>query len=476
MTWSYDESVAATNGTAVGPRSPFAEAGPIEPGHGESLGDFERMLAPWSALEVLTSDGEGESSSTQAAPTYGEGWTIYTETGMPYAETGTTYAETGTTYAETGTTYAETAPGYGESLASGTGTRDCTRFFAELRDSFTDEPAFGETGSSVGAGSENAMLRSAIRAGMTDENQLANLVFFRRHPERNGRLITRDEPNFSQLSREWMEIRDTQVGPALRDASGRPAPPTPTRPTPGPSRPTARNLVLISGGPGRYDDRDVEHDKSWANYVTPPLLFSDTPPKRAAFVGPATEVWWFVFRPAYLARWTDDVADSRGSVQLVRKGGFDSYAALLEARAQQRGWHLVWFQSADDLWTRLAAFHDPIERVWFWGHARDDLWLTLAHSTGSAPIRPPDSAVVTVTSIVPHAGLRSSFGPGRPHRFVGCNTSAFARTWSRVFGVAAEGVEGKVDFSAIHATGGDPALVGAARWLNFGTRVPQPAP
>ena len=65
---------------------------------------------------------------------------------------------------------------------------------------------------------------------------------------------------------------------------------------------------------------------------------------------------------------------------------------------------------------------------------------------------------------------------GRAHRFVGCNTAAFASEWSRVFGVAAEGVEGKVDFSGIHATGGDPTLVGTARWRAFGAVVPQRRP
>ena len=42
--------------------------------------------------------------------------------------------------------------------------------------------------------------------------------------------------------------------------------------------------VLISGGTGPYDNRDIEHDQSWANYVTPVLLLTDTKAKRKAFV------------------------------------------------------------------------------------------------------------------------------------------------------------------------------------------------
>ncbi|MGH3774494.1 MAG: phospholipase A2 family protein [Pseudonocardiaceae bacterium] len=77
----------------------------------------------------------------------------------------------------------------------------------------------------VQSGTENVMLRSAVRSGMTDENQLVNLIFFRRHPERNGRLISGGEPNFQKLSQEWLRIRDTLVRPILRGTTpGQPAP------------------------------------------------------------------------------------------------------------------------------------------------------------------------------------------------------------------------------------------------------------
>jgi hypothetical protein len=226
------------------------------------------------------------------------------------------------------------------------------------------------------------------------------------------------------------------------------------------------NLVLISGGPGLYDYRDVEHDKSWANYVTPPLLLTDTRAKHASFVG-GSEVWWLVYRPAYLTRWTDDVARRRKSVSEVRRRRLDSYVAVVDQQARARRWGLAWFQSANDLWTRLSSFRDPIRRVWYWGHARDDLWLTLAHSSSATPVKPPADAVVTAASIGAHASLRSSFGPGPRHRFVGCNTAAFAQEWARVFRVPTDGVHGTVDFSAIHITGGEPRLVGSAEMRRF---------
>lgn len=67
---------------------------------------------------------------------------------------------------------------------------------------------------------EQALVRSSIAAGRTGVNELTDIVFFRRHPERGGRLISRSEPDFSGLSREWLAIRDTLVVPMLARPSG----------------------------------------------------------------------------------------------------------------------------------------------------------------------------------------------------------------------------------------------------------------
>jgi hypothetical protein len=105
---------------------------------------------------------------------------------------------------------------------------------------------------------ESAMLRSAIRGGETNENALADLVFFRRHPERNGRLISRSESNFAQLSSEWLTIRDTLVRPAL---SG-----TPTAPAGGSSG--APSAPGASSGVGTFDGKPV------ANWFIPYLTWA----------------------------------------------------------------------------------------------------------------------------------------------------------------------------------------------------------
>lgn len=61
-------------------------------------------------------------------------------------------------------------------------------------------------------GQELQAVDSAIESGVLDENKLANLVFFSRHPELGERKI---QPHEHELAQEWREIRDQIVRPAL---------------------------------------------------------------------------------------------------------------------------------------------------------------------------------------------------------------------------------------------------------------------
>jgi hypothetical protein len=89
-----------------------------------------------------------------------------------------------------------------------------------------------------------ALLRG-LSDGIRDVNDLTNLVFFTRHPERQGRKIIRGEPEFEQLSREWLDIRDTVVRPALQALSAGPAPVVPAATTSAP--PPDRSDLTITG-------------------------------------------------------------------------------------------------------------------------------------------------------------------------------------------------------------------------------------
>jgi hypothetical protein len=72
--------------------------------------------------------------------------------------------------------------------------------------------ASAEFQAAASAGEDDRAVAIAIGAGLQDENELTNLVFFARHPEMNGRKI---EPHETVLAEEWMSIRDTTVRAAL---------------------------------------------------------------------------------------------------------------------------------------------------------------------------------------------------------------------------------------------------------------------
>jgi hypothetical protein len=229
----------------------------------------------------------------------------------------------------------------------------------------------------------------------------------------------------------------------------------------------SRNFILISGGPGPFDDRDVEHDASWANYVTPPLLL----PK---FWQKDEDVFWFVYKPAYEKRWSEDKSskhiDRKKAVKDVKDKGFKSYVDMIAGRAKKKGWHLKWLSKGSDLWDKLKSFNDPISRVWYWGHARNDLWLTIDHDSSGTAIMPSSDAIIEISAI--DTSIASKFQAGdekRMHRFVGCNTKAFAEAWAKAYSVWAEGIEDKISFISLSKTGGEPCLVGTAKVFFFNT-------
>lgn len=73
-------------------------------------------------------------------------------------------------------------------------------------------------------GREFLAIRLAILQGTRSENDLTNMVFFARYPERQGQKISRSEPDYERLAREWLDIRDRLVRPAFRTAPAGQAP------------------------------------------------------------------------------------------------------------------------------------------------------------------------------------------------------------------------------------------------------------
>ena len=98
-----------------------------------------------------------------------------------------------------------------------------------------------ELGSGQGdlAASESKAIRTAIQGGVRDENRLTDIVFNARHPERSGQRLQQKE---QQLVREWLDIRDHLVRPALQAPS-----PVRSPVTPAPAREGAQPASTTSG-------------------------------------------------------------------------------------------------------------------------------------------------------------------------------------------------------------------------------------
>jgi hypothetical protein len=70
---------------------------------------------------------------------------------------------------------------------------------------------------------EQAIIADLLARGVRNENQIADAVFFNRHPERNGRRLA---PGESALVQEWVQIRDQVVRPILGYGMTQPAVPS----------------------------------------------------------------------------------------------------------------------------------------------------------------------------------------------------------------------------------------------------------
>lgn len=87
--------------------------------------------------------------------------------------------------------------------------------FDDIEDSlFGDDEQRGVSDTAT----EQAIVSDGITSGQSDPGDLTNLVFFHRHPERNGARIDRDEPDFEALRDEWFRIREGLVEPLLARA------------------------------------------------------------------------------------------------------------------------------------------------------------------------------------------------------------------------------------------------------------------
>jgi hypothetical protein len=109
----------------------------------------------------------------------------------------------------------------------------------------SNTPLFQRIQNALASGQWHMALGLAMMTGNRDANSLTNMIFFARRPELKGQKLLRADPNFKQLSREWLDIRDRIVRPYLtKTPQAKPsAPPPTTAPTTPTTIPVAKPVV-----------------------------------------------------------------------------------------------------------------------------------------------------------------------------------------------------------------------------------------
>src|SRR5262245_2662725 len=114
----------------------------------------------------------------------------------------------------------------------------------ELELEMAEEFDFSQLPQSIAAAlksrQEGAGIKLAIAQGYRNENELTDMVFHARHPERFGASITSGEPGYNGLISEWLSIRNSIVRPALSGAM-------PAAPAPAGSRIGMPDVVQVQG-------------------------------------------------------------------------------------------------------------------------------------------------------------------------------------------------------------------------------------
>ena len=210
--------------------------------------------------------------------------------------------------------------------------------------------------------------------------------------------------------------------------------------------------VIASGGPAlRYWEeyrmpRD-QHDRYWGNFIRAARIRID---QLRAQHGPAINLTWLVYRPAYETRQSEDA---------VKRPQYLCTTAEVTTLAAERGVKLVWFNNTNFLISYLNNRGGrKMSGFEFYGHSNRYCFL-FDYSNNILGV-----STCYLHSADLHRLHRGLFAKDALVQSYGCHTGEYmSRIWKKSTGVPMIGAVGKTDFSAIKDNVTLPTVNG--RWV-----------
>ena len=210
--------------------------------------------------------------------------------------------------------------------------------------------------------------------------------------------------------------------------------------------------VILSGGPAlryweEYRGAQDQHDRYWGNFIRAARIRID---QLRAQHGPAMNITWLVYRPAYESRQVEDT---------IKRPQYLCTTHEVTTLAAERGVKLVWFNNTDFLigylnnrgGRKMSGFE-------FYGHSNKYCFL-FDYSNNILGV---SSCYLHCADL--HRLHRGLFAQGALIQSYGCHTGEYmSRIWKKSTGYPMIGASGKTDFSAIKDNVTLPTVNG--RWV-----------
>jgi hypothetical protein len=219
------------------------------------------------------------------------------------------------------------------------------------------------------------------------------------------------------------------------------------------------NHIIWFGSPGAYDPMDKRHDQAWYNYLNPMLRIAEA---GKLGIKPNDTMHWCIYSTGYKKRWDADSKSDRqfirDHVTKVKNYGSKDYIDHVKRRAAEFSAKykcnikVKELATSKEFWEDLKTYPSKsVSSVWYFGHARHNLWLELEHDRAT---HTPQLSENPNTNCIAFDDIKNNedmlrkllYNSSISSKFYGCNTMKFADYWHSYVWGNAEGADGTMEF------------------------------